>query len=171
MYRIENFSLSFFFVFNKTQLTVMGNPDDRSPSQSEVRHKNTMGFMGIFKVILNKEHQGAYLEQCSCFWHKALLFTSEYCFLLWIWGKQFWKQFSSFCSICLGSIVILQEISLKHLDSTLIALASKALLFHWFQNGFVCFPSAKQLDNHVLFPAVTPWEISSDLQEQSRPWR
>lgn len=23
--------------------------------------------MGIFKVVLNKEYQGAYLEQCSCF--------------------------------------------------------------------------------------------------------
>ena len=54
----------------------MGDPDDRSPSQSEVRHKNTMGFMGIFKDVLNKEYQGAYLEQCSWFWHKAILFTS-----------------------------------------------------------------------------------------------
>lgn len=58
----------------------MGDPDDRSPSQSKVRHKNTMGFMGIFKDVLNKEYQGAYLKQCSCFWHKAILFTSEYVF-------------------------------------------------------------------------------------------
>ena len=148
----------------------MGDPDDRSPSQSEVRHKNTMGFMGIFKDVLNKEYQGAYLEQCSWFWHKAILFTSEYCFLLWIWGKQFWKQFSSFCSICLGGIVILQEISLKHLDfySDCPGLKSTSLSLI---PECVCFPSAKQLGNHVLFPAVTPWEISSDLQEQSSPWR
>lgn len=35
---------------------------------------------GIFKDVLNKEYQGAYLKQCSCFWHKAILFTSEYVF-------------------------------------------------------------------------------------------
>lgn len=38
--------------------------------------------MGIFKVVLNKEYQGPYLEQCSCLWHKAVPFISEYCFLL-----------------------------------------------------------------------------------------
>lgn len=88
-----------------------------------------MGFDSIFKVVLNKEYRGAYLEQCSCAWHKAVPFISEDCFLLYILGKQFSKLFSYFSGNNLYTIAILREASLKSLGSYFDCPGLKKIIF------------------------------------------